>query len=248
VHIACAFSLIEILAVLHREFLRYPGGDPEAPGRDHLVLSKGHGVMGLYACMAEMGWLTADDLSSYCTDGTVLKGLSDSRVRGLEVSSGSLGHGLSVGVGLAYAESRLGTDQRTFIVVGDGEMNEGPIWEGMLFAAHHQLNRLMVIVDENRFQAMGRTDDILGLGNLQAKFEAFGFDTVSVDGHDEDALSAAITRHLASSSQKPKAIVAQTIKGKGVNFMENINDWHYTRLDDDTYARAVEFLAQDRPT
>ena len=197
-HIACAFSLIEVLAVLHREHLRYPDDDPEGPDRDHLVLSKGHGVMALYACMAERGWLSDSDLDRYLADGTILMGLSDSRVPGIEVTSGSLGHGLSVGVGLAFAAQRRGSDQRTFVVVGDGEMNEGPIWEGLLFAAHHRLERFCVIVDENGLQAMGTTTEVLDLGDLTAKFTAFGFDAISVDGHDESALDEALRSLLGS--------------------------------------------------
>src|SRR6516162_4434434 len=135
VHIACAFSLIEILAVLYRSHLRLGADGPRSPDRDYLVLSKGHGVMAQYACLYELGWLTDDDVRRYFGDGTRLKGLSDAHVPGLEVSSGSLGHGLSVGVGLALAARRKGTRQRVFAVVGDGEINEGPCWEALLFAA-----------------------------------------------------------------------------------------------------------------
>lgn len=241
-HIACAFSLIEVLAVLHREFLRYPDNDPEGAERDHLVLSKGHGVMALYACMAERGWLSDDDLANYFGDGTILTGLADSRVTGIEATSGSLGHGLSIAVGLAFAAARRGTDQRTFVVVGDGEMNEGPIWEGLLFAGHHRLDRLCVIVDENGLQAMGTTSEILDLGDLTEKFRAFGFEALSVDGHDESALTEGLRSLLDSDSPRPKALVARTIKGRGVSFMENQNQWHYTRLDDETYASALHEL------
>jgi transketolase len=136
VHIGCAFSIIEIMAVLYRGHLRYPGNDPEAAGRDYLVLSKGHGVMAQYACMYELGWLNDEAIQGYFSDGSALKGLSDSRIPGLEVTSGSLGHGFSVGVGLALAAKRRNSGQKTFVVVGDGEVNEGPIWEGALFAAH----------------------------------------------------------------------------------------------------------------
>src|SRR6516162_3263987 len=135
VHIACAFSLIEILAVLYRSHLRLGADGPRAPERDYLVLSKGHGVMAQYACLRELGWLTDDAVRRYFGDGTLLKGLSDAHVHGLEVSSGSLGHGLSVGVGLALAAQRLGTGQRVYAIVGDGEINEGPCWEALLFAA-----------------------------------------------------------------------------------------------------------------
>lgn len=239
VHIGCAFSIIELLAVLYRNHLRYPGNDPLAVGRDYFVLSKGHGVMAQYACMRELGWLKDEAFSGYFADGSDLKGLSDSRVPGLEVTSGSLGHGFSVGVGMAMGAKLRGADQKTYALVGDGEINEGPIWEGALFAGHHELKNFMVIVDENGFQAMGRTQDVLNLGSIQAKFESFGFEAITLDGHDEVAIDSAIRQLWASSSTAPKALIAKTVKGKGVPFMENNNMWHYTRLDADTYAKAL---------
>src|SRR5437588_460603 len=147
VHIACAFSLIEILAVLYRSHLHLGSGGPRAHDRDYLVLSKGHGVMAQYACMRELGWLGEGDVRNYFGNGTCLKGLSDAHVPGLEVSSGSLGHGLSVGVGLALGAKRRRTGQRCFAVVRDGEANEGAIWEALLFAAHFELSNLLVVID-----------------------------------------------------------------------------------------------------
>jgi transketolase len=242
VHVACAFSLTEILAVLYRNHVRYPDNDPEGPRRDYLVLSKGHGVMAQYACLHEKGWLAHEALANYNGDGTRLKGLSDAHVRGCEVTSGSLGHGLPVGVGLALAAKLGGTDQRCYAVLGDGEMDEGSIWEALLFAAHRKLDNLVVIVDENGFQAMGPTAEVMGLGSLHAKFTAFGYEALDVDGHDEAALDAALVRLKASRDGRPKAIVARTIKGKGVSFMENQNLWHYTRLGADTFAAAMAEL------
>lgn len=243
VHIGCAFSIIELLAVLYRNHLRYPENDPHAAGRDYFVLSKGHGVMAQYACMRELGWLKDEAFSHYFADGSDLKGLSDSRVPGLETTSGSLGHGFSVGVGLAMGVKLRGTDQKTYALVGDGELNEGPIWEGALFAAHHDLKNFMVIVDENDYQAMGRTEDVIKLGSIQAKFESFGFKAITVDGHDEAAIDSAITQLWKSNSQAPKALIARTVKGKGVPFMEHNNIWHYTRLDPETYAQALSAVA-----
>jgi transketolase len=242
VHIGCAFSIIELCAVLYRQHLRYPGDAPDAPGRDYLVLSKGHGVMAQYACLHEKGWLRDADIDGYFGDGSRLKGLSDAHVPGCEVTSGSLGHGLSVGVGLALAAKLAGTDQKCYAIVGDGEMDEGPIWEALLFAAHRKLDNLVVIVDENGFQAMGRTADVMGLGSLAAKFAAFGFETLSVDGHDEAAVHRALGELKASADGRPKALVARTVKGKGVSFMEHDNVWHYTRLTPETYERAVREL------
>ncbi len=243
VHIACAFSIIELMTVLYRNHLRYPDNNPRAEGRDFLVLSKGHGVMAQYACMRELGWLNDSQVHGYFKDGSELKGLSDSRVPGCEVTSGSLGHGFSVGVGIAMGLKRKGTDQKVYAIVGDGELNEGPIWEGALVAAHHKMDNLMLIVDKNGFQAMGTTDDVLALGDLTAKFESFGFETLEVDGHDETAVDTAINTLWASGSGKPKALVAVTVKGKGVSFMESDNSWHYTRLDAATFAKAVGALA-----
>lgn len=242
VHIGCAFSIIDLVAVLYRNFLRYPGNNPSAEGRDYLVLSKGHGVMAQYACMYELGWISDQQIAGYFSDGSELKGLSDSRVPGLEVTSGSLGHGLSVGVGLALAARRKRTDQKVYAIVGDGELNEGAIWEALLLANHHQLDNLMVIVDKNDFQAMGATEEVLSLGNLKAKFDAFGFDCMEIDGHDETQISAAVGKAWTRSDGRPKAIVAQTTKGKGVSFMEGDNRWHYLRLDAETYARAINDL------
>jgi transketolase len=243
VHIGCAFSIIELLAVLYRNHLRYPSNESRAADRDYFVLSKGHGVMAQYACMRELGWLEDEAFSGYFADGSDLKGLSDSRVPGLEATSGSLGHGFSVGVGLAMGVKLRGTDQKTYALVGDGEINEGPIWEGALFAAHQELKNFMVIVDENGFQAMGRTQDVLKLGSIQAKFESFGFEAITIDGHDETAIDRAVSQLWASDSTAPKALIAKTVKGKGVPFMEHNNMWHYTRLDAETYAQALAAVA-----
>lgn len=240
VHIACAFSIVEILATLYRQYLRYPENDPLHPDRDYLVLSKGHGVMAQYACMRELGWLPDEVFVNYFSDGSDLKGLSDSRIPGLEVTSGSLGHGFSVGVGLALGAKLRNTDQKTYALVGDGEINEGPIWEGALFAAHHQLKNFMVIVDENGFQAMGPTDEILNLGSIEEKFASFGFEAITIDGHDEFAIDETISKLWASQSSCPKALIAKTIKGKGVSFMESDNIWHYTRLNEEAYHWALQ--------
>jgi transketolase len=244
VHIGCAFSIIELLAVLYRNHLRYPGNDPHALDRDYFILSKGHGVMAQYACLRELGWLKDAEIKGYFADGSNLKGLSDSRVAGLEVTSGSLGHGFSVGVGMALGSKLRGTDQKIYALVGDGEINEGTIWEGAIFAAHHDLNNFMVIIDENGFQAMGSTQEVLELGSIEAKFESFGFEAMTINGHDEVAIDKAINKLWASHSNRPKALIAKTIKGKGVPFMENNNMWHYTRLDYNKYIQALSAVAE----
>jgi transketolase len=247
VHIACAFSVVEILAVLYGKHLRYPDGRFDHPLRDYLVLSKGHGIMAQYACLLEMGWIGADELANYFKDGTRLHGLSEAGIPGVEVTSGSLGHGLSVGVGLALAAKRRDTAQMCYALVGDGEANEGCIWEALLFAAQRKLDNLIVIIDKNDFQAMGPTSDIIALGDLAAKFEAFGFDAVTLDGHDQAALDSTLSAFEARKDGRPKGIVAQTVKGKGVSFMENNNAWHYTRLNPETYAAAARELRPSAP-
>ena len=161
--------------------------------------------MAQYACMRELGWLTDHDVDHYFGDGTRLKGLSDAHVPGLEVSSGSLGHGLSVGVGLALAAKRKGTGRRVFAIVGDGEANEGPIWEALLFASHFRLSNLITIIDANGFQAMGRTAEVMHLGSIADKMQAFGMETREVDGHDEEALDAALTELTNLPGDQPRA-------------------------------------------
>jgi transketolase len=242
VHIGCAFSLVEILAVLYRSLLRQGADGPRAKDRDYLILSKGHGVMAQYACLYELGWLTDQDIDNYFGNGTRLKGLSDAHVPGLEVSSGSLGHGLSVGVGMALAAKRAGSGQRCFAVVGDGECNEGSIWEALLLAAHRELANLTVIVDANGFQAMGPTAEVMSLGSLRDKFASFGLEAWEVDGHDEAALEMILKEAMSYPSARPRAVVAHTVKGKGVSFMEADNRWHYTRLTPETYAQALAEL------
>lgn len=239
VHIGCAFSIVELLAVLYRKHLRLDAKNPRAADRDYLILSKGHGVMAQYACLREHGVLADDDISNYFKNGTRLKGLADAHIPGVEATCGSLGHGLSVATGLALGAKRNDTDQMAYALVGDGELNEGAIWEAALFATHFKLDNLVVIVDKNGFQAMGSTDEVMGLGNIEEKFRAFGFDAVTIDGHDEAAIDAAYTQVKQARNGRPKAIVGVSTKGKGVSFMENNNIWHYTRLTSDTHAAAV---------
>jgi len=239
VHIGCALCLVEIFSVIYRNHLRYDYTKPDDPNRDFLILSKGHGVMAQYACMKELGWLKDSDLLNYFSDGTKLKGLSDSRVRGLEVTSGSLGHGLSVGVGIALGNKISQTAQKTFIIVGDGELNEGSCWEAIQFAGHHALSNICMIVDKNNFQAMDKTSNIINQQNLVTQIEAFNFNVTEVDGHNECALDNAINDLFSLQNNKPSCIVANTIKGKGVSFMENKNDWHYLRLDKSLYEQAL---------
>lgn len=249
VHVGCAFSLVEILSVLHASLLRY---DPDAPGhpdRDYLVLSKGHGVMALYACLREIGWVDEHDISAYLADGSRLHGLCEAGVVGCEATSGSLGHGLPVAVGIALGLVRRGrSGQRVYCIVGDGEMNEGPMWESLLFAAHHGLANLVVIVDANGYQAMDATARVIAMEPLAEKFRAFGFVTAECDGHDTASLEACLRSVTAGCDEpRPRAVVARTVKGKGVSFMEGDNTWHYLRLDAAAAALALRELAEREP-
>jgi transketolase len=242
VHVPSAFSIVEIIRVLHEKHLRYPGGDPDSADRDFLVLSKGHGVMALYPVLESKGWLPKKHIDDYFKDGSPLPGLSEAITPGCEVNSGSLGHGLSVAAGFAWAAKLRNTDQRVFCVVGDGEINEGSVWEALMFAGFHSLDNLVVIVDRNGYQAMGQTSNILGVSNLYDALESFGFEVSSMDGHSESLLDTVIERHRSSGSGMPLAVIANTIKGKGVSFIENENRWHYTRLDESTFHSALQEL------
>ena len=241
VHIPCAYSIIELCGVIYEKFLKL-GSSMDDPTRDLFVLSKGHGVMALYACLKEVGYLSAEHFTQYFKDGSKLKGLSDAHVPGLEVTSGSLGHGLSVAVGMALAAKIKKTNQKVYCIVGDGESNEGTIWEALLFAAHWKLNNLIVIFDCNGYQAMGPTDEIMNLKSMKNKLEAFNFETLEIDGHDRVQIEKTIQNLISSVDQKPKAIIANTVKGKGVSFMHANNEWHYTRLNPETYSAALKEL------
>lgn len=241
-HVGSALSLVEILAVLYRNHLRLGHTGPQDPDRDYLILSKGHGVMAQYACLHELGWLQDEDLACYFADGSRLHGLAHSHLPGMEVTSGSLGHGLSIGVGLAVGCRRMKSDQRVFVVIGDGELNAGPVWEAILFAAHQHLANFYLIIDANGYQALGRTQDVMSLGSIAGKLTAFGWEAVEVDGHDERALHAALLQLGSLPTKAPRALVARTVKGRGVSFMENDNRWHYRRLSQDDHRAALTEL------
>ncbi len=240
VHIPCAFSLVEIVTALYQDFARINPSDIRDPNRDLVCLSKGHGVMAIYAALAELGHLEQKHLDAYFSEGSLLKGLGDAHVPGIEVTGGSLGHGVPVAVGHALGIKMRGQDRRVFCIVGDGEMNEGSVWEALLFAAHWKLNNFILIVDANDFQAMGRVEDILGMESLPDKFRAFNFFSQEGDGHSPNILKTLFQNALSDPSERPKAIVARTVKGKGVSFMEGNNQWHYTRLDDATLKAALK--------
>jgi transketolase len=241
VHIPCAFSLVEILSVLYSKHLHFNPADYKDPKRDYLVLSKGHGVMALYPILQKIGWIKDEHLEQYFKDGSLLRGLCESDIPGLEVTSGSLGHGLPIATGIALGLKRRNLSNKVFCIVGDGEMNEGTMWESCLFAGHHKLDNLTIIVDANEFQAMGRTEHVIHLEPLTEKFQSFGFLAKRVEGHDINALDSAFSE-MSKVSHQPKALIASTTKGKGISFMEGENQWHYTRLNEETLERALKEL------
>jgi transketolase len=239
-HLGCALCLVEIVSVLYGEVMSYNPKNSEDPERDLLALSKGHGVMALYSAFYQLGWIEETQVDCYLQDNTDLFGLSEDIVPGIEVSGGSLGHGLAVSVGMALGLKLRNSPRRSYCIVGDGEINEGSIWEALLFAGHHKLTNLTVIVDVNGFQAMGRTEEIISLKPLDKKFESFGFDTFECDGHDTDQLKLAFKK--AQDSTKPFVIIANTVKGSGIDYMEDENIWHYKKMTDEEQLQAFKTL------
>lgn len=235
-HIGSALSVVEILAVLWGEVLRRPGtADPD---RDRFVLCKGHASLALYAAMRHLGLLDEATFGTYCADGTLLGVHPEHTLPGVDVSTGSLGQGLSVACGLAYGLRLRGAAARVCAVLSDAECNEGQVWEAAQFAAHHRLGNLLAVVDCNGSQAMGRTRDVLDLEPLADKWRAFSWDVADVDGHDVAALLAA----LRPASDRPRLVIARTVLGKGVSFMEGQVAWHYLPLRPQEYQRALAEL------
>lgn len=243
-HIGTCLSMADILAVLYDGVLRVDPAQPRSPDRDRLVVSKGHGAAIVYAALAERGFFPVSDLSEYCRHGSPLTGHINHHVPGVDVSTGSLGHGLPIACGLALGAKRSGADWRTFVILSDGELDEGTNWEGALFAQHHRLDNLTAIVDYNRIQSFGRVEEVMELEPLADKWRAFNWNVVEADGHDHDQLHQALER-VPFAAGRPTLILAHTTKGSGVPFMENDLLWHYRSPSDDELAAALAFLAHD---
>jgi transketolase len=223
-HLASSLSCIDILAVLYESVLRLKDDDPNWPNRDRFILSKGHAAAALYAVLARKHILTNDQLRSYGQEGSLLEEHPSPRLDGVEAATGSLGHGLSIGNGIALGSRIQGQGFKVYVLLSDGECNEGSTWEAALFASRHQLSNLCAIVDYNKWQATGRSQEVLALDPLAEKWRAFGWDVDEVDGHDHEQLEAKLRAH---SEKGPRMIVAHTVKGKGISFMEDDNNWHY---------------------
>jgi transketolase len=237
-HIGTSLSMADILSVLYTQVLRVDPARPDWPERDRLIVSKGHGAAILYAALAERGFFPVEWLEKYCGDGSGLMGHVSHHVPGVEVSTGSLGHGLAIGCGMALAAKRGGQPHRVYVILSDGELDEGSSWEAILFAPQHQLDNLTAIVDYNKIQSFGAVKDVLDLEPLRAKWEAFRWSTMEIDGHDEAQLESALNR-VPFEAGKPSAIIAHTVKGKGVSFMENRLAWHYKSPGKEELAQAL---------
>ena len=236
-HIGSALSVADIIAALYSGGMDI--GDPDASNRDRLVLSKGHAALALYAALHQRGWLTREELNTYCGDGSLLGVHPEHRLRGIDFSTGSLGHGLALGAGAALAARLQGSSRRVFVLLSDGECNEGSIWESAMFAAHQELSNLVVVIDMNGQQALGYTRHVLDLEPMDRRWDAFGWDARVVDGHDVGAMLQAI-EGLDPVTGPPHVLVARTTFGRGVSFMENQIRWHYFPMSDQEYARAVD--------
>jgi transketolase len=241
-HVGTSFSMADILAVLYGDVLRVDPERPDWPDRDRFVLSKGHGAAGLYAVLAERGFFPVEWLDTYCEDGALLAGhITHHGVPGVEVSTGSLGHGLSLACGMALAGRHDRTPYRVFALLSDGECDEGSTWEAALFAPHHQLDNLIAIVDYNKIQSFGTVKEVLDLEPFADKWRTFGWSTREIDGHNYQQIHDALTA-VPREPGRPSAIIAHTIKGKGVSFMENKLAWHYKSPDAAQLAQALAEL------
>jgi len=237
-HVATSLSMADLLAVLYGEILRVNPAEADWPDRDRFIVSKGHGAAGVYAALAEKGFFPLSQLDTYYQDGSVLAGhITHSGVPGVEVSTGSLGHGLGIACGMAMVGKRDGRPYRVFVLLSDGECDEGSIWEAALFAPHHHLDNLIAVVDYNKIQSLGRVKDTLNLEPFSEKWRAFGWSVREVDGHNLAEIRNAL-RAVPWEASRPSCLIAHTTKGKGVSFMENSVLWHYRPPDKEELLRA----------
>jgi transketolase len=241
-HIGAVLSMADIVAVLYGAVLRLDPRAPKWPKRDRFILSKGHAGAGVYAALAETGFFSADVLTSHYQDGSVLSGhVSHRGVPGVELSTGSLGHGLSVAAGMAYAAKLDSKSHRVFCLQSDGECDEGSVWEAALFAAHHGLDQLVGVIDYNKIQSLAPVADTLGLEPFADKWRAFGWGVVEVDGHDHHLMLEAFAA-LPATRGRPTCMIAHTTKGKGVSFMEDSVLWHYRTARGEEFEAALREL------
>jgi transketolase len=241
-HVGSSFSLVEILRVLYDDILRYDAKHPSWPNRDRFILSKGHGCPALFTMLSEKGFFPESELWKFCQSDGILGGHPEHKVPGVEASTGSLGHGLSIGLGMALNARYEKSGARTYVIIGDGESNEGSIWEAAMSAGKHRLTDLTVMVDYNKHQSYGSTFEIQDLEPLADKWRAFGFATAEVDGHSVDELRNVLSSGPLSS-EKPSVIICHTVKGRGASFAENNMDWHHkSRISDEEISSLMNEL------
>jgi transketolase len=239
-HLGSGLSMIEIMAVLYGDILRLDPKNPEWADRDRFLLSKGHGSLGYYTALAEAELITMDELNSFEENDGILPGQPSMNMqKGIECSSGSLGLGLSLSVGMAFAGRQQQKDYLVYVLMGDGECNEGSVWEAAMSASHFKLNNLIAIIDYNQMQSDGQSKSIMDMGDMAMKWRSFGWKTKEIDGHNIPEIYEAFSSLRSSSCDRPRVIIAHTIKGKGVSFMENNNDWHHNRLPEEQYKLAI---------
>jgi transketolase len=241
-HYTSAFSAAEIFATLYYDVMTLRQGEPKWPGRDRFVMGKGHAAVGQFSILADLGFFPKEWLDEYTRLGSPLGDHPDMRkVPGIDFSSGSIGHALSGGLGMCLAQRWAGESYTVFALLGDGEMQEGQVWEAALSAAHHKASKLIAIIDRNGFQLDGKVDDVIGIEPLDEKWRAFGWEVHTVNGHDVTALCELLRRVKADTTRdRPVCIIAKTVKGKGVSYMETEPGWHLGYLDPEDAKRAVE--------
>lgn len=238
-HIGSALSMTDILAVLYTDILKFDPLNPNLESRDRLILSKGHACSSLYACLALKDFFSIEDLKSYGKDSSDLMNHVSHKVPGVEFSTGSLGHGLPFGVGKANSLKIKRNISQVHVIMGDGELSEGSNFEAMLFAAHHNLDNLNLIIDYNNLQSLTTVKETLNILPIKEKFISFGWEYYECDGHNHSKLKLTMNKSYNSRNGKPKIIVANTIKGKGVSYMENKVEWHYRSPDDSLLREAI---------
>ena len=238
-HIGSMLSMADILPVIYTRILNVDPADPRKPDRDRFILSKGHGGAALLALLAELGFFPLEWLDEYYCDNGKLSGHISHHIPGVEFSTGSLGHGLPVACGMAMAAKQAGKKHRIFCMSSDGDLNEGSSWEAIMLAGQHHFDNLVMLVDYNRLQALGRSKDIIDLESLRDKLELFNWRAVEIDGHDPCAVYESL-RDLPLCNGRPSAVICRTVKGKGVSFMENDYKWHYGGLTPELCEKAIK--------
>ena len=250
-HIGAILSVADIIAVLYADVMQYDPENPKWECRDRFILSKGHAGAAIYAALAEKGFFEVNELKTHYANGSRLSGHVSHHLPGVDFSTGSLGHGLSAGTGMAYAMKKDGKEERVFVVLGDGECDEGSVWEAALFANHFRLNNLIAIVDHNHMQSMDFQENTLEIEDFGSKWKAFGWNVIEIDGNSHKELKEALKKaekYRNDVSHKPTVIIANTIKGYGISFMRNDILWHYRFPHDGwEYDCAVNELHKNKP-